>query len=120
MRCLTHSSDEAGEQRRVTGGGGAKGGVHEERERAKHAPDSELACACHRPLNAYGKLQALPSDTRGGWLLRRRFLLAAQAGIRFLGQFRILRPLTWVPWALPLNVFALLRPTGVRRFTSGE
>ena len=43
----------------IEGGvGGAKGGGQEERERAKHAPDSAPACACHRRLSAYGKLQA--------------------------------------------------------------
>jgi hypothetical protein len=40
------------------GVGGAKGGGQEERERAKHALDTEPACACHRRSSAYGKLQS--------------------------------------------------------------
>jgi hypothetical protein len=44
-RLLRPDSNEADEQRRATGGGvgGAKGGGQEERERAKHAPDSAPA-----------------------------------------------------------------------------
>src|SRR4029079_10342079 len=54
-----------------SGAGGAKGGDQGECGPAKHAPDSELDCACHRRWNAYGKWSpTLPSHTRGGSRMR--------------------------------------------------
>ena len=59
---LRHSSDEASEQSRATGGGvgGAKGGDREEREPAKHVPGTEPG----KRVTGAGPRAASRNDTR--------------------------------------------------------